>query len=343
MVTGYRSKLGLFFVLPFFLLSGCLSLPAEDPGTADALKQANGTASPVPTVAPGVPTPTPTRAPTPTPVVSSGSCSPAYADNMPANTLTYRFSGTTTAPYGFAEYLPSGYASLAAGCKWPVILMLHGLGETGDGRDGNLQKVIVHGPQKGTGKPAIIIVPQSPGWWDSGTINRMVDYIFSTYNADPGRLYVTGLSMGGGGTWDYARAYPSRVAAIMPICGASNTNGTAAERQALDTLPIWAFHAVNDGTVPSGNTNGFFNNWAVLYGALNQVPTGYNRTSDQTGHLNKTSKMWEWSNGRTTLGPSGQSYELDKHYTLYPDGSHDSWSRSYADPAIYRWLFSKKR
>lgn len=272
---------------------------------------------------------------------------PAFDSNVKPGVTSYRYSGTTSAPYGFIEVLPAGYATTSEGCKWPVIIMLHGLGEQGDGRSGNLERVAVHGPNKritqGRHFPAIVITPQSPGWWDAAKLDRMVDYIYANYKADPNRLYVTGLSMGGGGTWDYARAYPRRVAAILPICGASSTNNSEGERQALNEIPTWAFHAIGDGTVTAWNTDGFLNNWAKLYGAKNGARDGYQAGQDMTGYLNRNTQLWEWVRGRTPLSAAGQAVELDMHYTMYPDSSHDSWTRTYADDNVWKWLFSQKR
>jgi predicted peptidase len=123
-------------------------------------------------------------------------------------------------PYGYAEYLPSDYVE-GSSKKFPILIYLHGLGETGNGTT-DLGKVLNNGPPKMVGQgwsfPAIVISPQSAGWWDSSYIDRFVDYLYRTYPAaDISRLYITGLSMGGGGTWDYAAAYPDRVAAIIPI------------------------------------------------------------------------------------------------------------------------------
>lgn len=345
---GYRAK-GIFFVF-LFVFSGCVSLPEEG---EEALSQVSSSPTPRPSIAPTptptrAPTPTPTRvpasSPTPTPTPMSGCNFPVFGSGVQAGVTNYRYSGTTTAPYGFIEYLPAGYSN---NCKWPVIVMLHGLGEQGDGRNGNLQRVAVHGPNRlinqGRHFPAIVITPQSPGWWNSGTLDQMMSYILSNYSADPDRIYLTGLSMGGGGTWDYARAYPTRLAAIIPICGASGTDNSLSERRALDRVAMWVFHSINDGTVGSGNSDGFLNNWAVNYSALNQVRAGYNNTLDMTAHLNSSSRLWEWASGRTQLGPSGQSYSLDVHYTLYKDSSHDSWTRSYDDNQVWVWLLSKRR
>lgn len=298
-------------------------------------------------VATVVPAPVPSASPTPS-SSPSASCVPEFRSGLAAGKTTYRYNGQTSAPYGFIEYLPNGYNAANTTCLWPVVLMLHGAGETGDGKQGNLEKVAVHGPNRritdGQHFPAIIITPQSPGWWNSGTLDRLVDYIYSNYRADPDRLYITGLSMGGGGTWDYARAYPNKVAAIMPVCGASSTNNSENERQALNRIGnIWAFHSIGDGRVTSWNTDGFMNNWAKLHSAQNTARALYQEGKEMTGHFNRSTMRWEWNTGRTVKGASGQSYELNVHYTMYPDNSHNSWTRSYGDNSVWTWLFSQRR
>ena len=141
-------------------------------------------------------------------------------------------------------YLPDGYETSAK--KWPLILFLHGAGESGD----DLTKVKKHGPAKVVASkelPFIIVSPQSPGrGWNPDTLNALLDDVSATYRVDPDRVYLTGLSMGGFGTWALAAAHPERFAAIAPICGGGDTK--KADR--LKDLPIWVFHGAKDPTVP---------------------------------------------------------------------------------------------
>jgi len=74
----------------------------------------------------------------------------------------------------------------------------------------------------------------------------LLDEIEGSYAVDPNRIYVTGLSMGGIGTWHLATAYPQRFAAIAPICGYGNPSTVCAIRH----LPVWAFHGADDEMVP---------------------------------------------------------------------------------------------
>lgn len=142
-------------------------------------------------------------------------------------------------------YLPEEYGK---GDKaWPLVLFLHGAGESGN----DLEKVKKHGPPKliAAGKkfPFIVVSPQSPGFgWDAMTLNALLDDLMASYKVDRDRIYLTGLSMGGFGTWTLAAAHPEKFAAIAPICG----GGNPADAKKIKDLPIWVFHGAKDRTVP---------------------------------------------------------------------------------------------
>lgn len=142
-------------------------------------------------------------------------------------------------------YLPNGYRN--TGKRWPLILFLHGAGERGD----DLDLVKKHGPPKIVEKkalPFIVVSPQCPEgkWWSNDVLIALLDHVVATYRVDPSRIYLTGLSMGGYGTWSLACEYPERFAAIAPICGGGNPH--LAFR--LVNLPVWAFHGAKDDVVP---------------------------------------------------------------------------------------------
>ncbi len=146
-------------------------------------------------------------------------------------------------------YLPKDYGKDAAK-KWPTILFLHGSGESGS----DIEKVKMHGPPKlvAAGKefPFIIISPQAPTpriGWQMETLNTLLDDVIQKYAVDQDRVYLTGLSMGGFGTWALATANPERFAAIAPICGGGDPFRGA---RRLKTMPIWVFHGGKDPTVP---------------------------------------------------------------------------------------------
>lgn len=141
-------------------------------------------------------------------------------------------------------YLPPDYDSQA---RWPLILFLHGMGERGD----DIEKVKIHGPPKliagGRQFPFIVVSPQCPGdqSWNAEVLNALLDRIERECKVDPDRIYVTGLSMGGFGTWGLACAHPDRFAAIAPICG----GGDPALARRVRDLPAWVFHGDADRVV----------------------------------------------------------------------------------------------
>jgi len=143
-------------------------------------------------------------------------------------------------------YLPDEYEHSRT--KWPLMLFLHGAGERGD----SIQKVKVHGPPKlidnGKKFEFIIVSPQCPEtqWWSVETLNVLLNKVIKQYRVDENRIYVTGLSMGGFGTWAMAMEYPNRFAAIAPICG----GGDPKKAHLLKNLPIWVFHGAKDEVVP---------------------------------------------------------------------------------------------
>jgi predicted peptidase len=146
-------------------------------------------------------------------------------------------------------YLPADYDKDSKK-KWPLIMFLHGAGERGN----NLEVVKKHGPPKmiaqGKSFDFIVVSPQCPNdmWWPEQTdlLISLLDEIEAKYRVDTDRVYLTGLSMGGFGTWTLAEKYPKRFAAIAPICGGSERIGASR----LKKVPVWAFHGAKDNTVP---------------------------------------------------------------------------------------------
>ncbi len=141
--------------------------------------------------------------------------------------------------------LPKGYDEQES---WPLVLFLHGAGERGD----NLDLVKKHGPPKlvaaGKDLPFIVVSPQCPSgkWWQPTELTALLDQIENDYKVDKDRIYVTGLSMGGFGTWQLAAYTPNRFAAIAPICG----GGEPYWSKQISHIPTWAFHGAMDFVVP---------------------------------------------------------------------------------------------
>lgn len=244
---------------------------------------------------------------------------------------------TKTVGYEYLLALPAGYAT-APNAQWPVILFLHGSGERGT----DPWLVAKHGPPKlirgevpppppGAGgevpavpvetaaarvqreaaaaqliKNFIVVSPQCPDgqWWDDDTVLALLDELAARYRVDPRRVYLTGLSMGGFGTWSVGLKYPERFAAIVPICGGGqpiDARRSAREKKpALLNLGVWAFHGAKDPAVPLAESE-------HMIAALKEV-------------------------GAT-----------DVKFTIYPEAGHDSWTESYANPELYAWLLQHVR
>ena len=159
--------------------------------------------------------------------------------------LTY----TRTARLKYLLHLPADYAP-DSGRTWPLILFLHGSGERGDDveriRHHALPKKLETWPEC----PFIVVSPQCPAdlRWALilESLDALLDHALATYAADPARVYLTGLSMGGEGAWFLAALRPDRFAALAPICARSSPS--VAGR--LKAMPTWVFHGLRDDIVP---------------------------------------------------------------------------------------------
>jgi predicted peptidase len=166
--------------------------------------------------------------------------------------------------------------------KYPVVLFLHGAGERGDDNKRQLYHVMPEFTKYAARKnhPCYVIAPQCPreDYWTSGErmpagdiawndevdpLQRMaleiVDQVLTNESADPDRVYVVGLSMGGAGTWDILYHYPDRFAAAIPICGWTDPE----KARRIKDIPIWIFHGMDDNTVA-------FEESRTMYEALKQ-------------------------------------------------------------------------
>ncbi len=171
--------------------------------------------------------------------------SSAFGDGQPGSQTAARLKEPVSVELGYLLYLPEEYEQRDS---WPLILFLHGAGERGD----DLELVKKHGPPKliaaGEDFPFIVVSPQCPKdrWWESVELAALLDEVSGRYNVDADRIYVTGLSMGGFGTWRLAFFQPHRFAAIAPICGGGERYWT----KSYPHLPVWAFHGAKDTSVP---------------------------------------------------------------------------------------------
>jgi predicted peptidase len=148
-------------------------------------------------------------------------------------------------------WLPADYKKVKHK-TYPLLIFLHGSGERGD----DLNLVKKWGPPSFVEQhpkfPFILLSPQCPNgrWWDIYELNRWLDKIIHKYRVDTTRIYLTGLSMGGFATWQWASAYPQRFAAIAPVCG----GGDIQFADDISKVPVWAFHGQDDPVVPDKRT-----------------------------------------------------------------------------------------
>ncbi len=203
-----------------------------------------------------------------------------------------------------------------------LVLFLHGSGERGD--DGLKPTLAGIGPwltQNMDTFPALVVFPQVPeGEEWRGRNARMALAVLEAaskeFTADPQRIYLTGISMGGYGSWELALTRPDQFAALVPICGAlraprADRPGLVVDQVAnatdpyqsvvsrLHHVPTWIFHGALDGLVPT--------------------------TDDRA------------------IVAASRQMGADFRYTEYPDVEHNAWDATYRNPAMWEWMWSQKR
>ena len=169
-----------------------------------------------------------------------------FPQTDPQTEIKFEKEITVTLSANYLLYLPKDYHDTHE--DFPLVLFLHGSGERGT----DIEKVKVHGLPKlisqGREFPFIVVSPQCPDhiFWDADILIALLDEIESEYRIDKNRIYVTGLSMGGFGTWELAIRQPDRFAAIAPVCGWNDPEKACL----LKDVPVWAFHGAKDMVVP---------------------------------------------------------------------------------------------
>lgn len=239
------------------------------------------------------------------PEAASAATPAARSGPSPQLQERFTFRRTERTEVRYLLSLPKDYAKDRTR-QWPLLLFLHGAGERGT----NLSRVAVHGPPKkieqGENYPFVVVSPQCPEGqiWDDHALLGLLDRIIATHRVDPRRIYLTGLSMGGYGTWSLATKHPERFAAVAPICGGGERIRLLllgeSQRTALKSLGIWAFHGARDGVVP----------------------------------LEESERMIKAVKAAGNASPK---------LTVYPDADHDSWTQAYNEPELVSWFLKHSR
>jgi dienelactone hydrolase len=165
--------------------------------------------------------------------------------------------------WGYVEALPASYA-LHPEIKYPLIIYLHGKGGMGDGTVDDLKRIEGNALPKlikqhafpanfyvnGQTYQFIVLAPQFRWWPWSSDVDNFLNFAISNYRVDVSRVYVSGQSMGGGVAWDYVTSYGKRVAAAVPIAGASPPTPEKGKMIAAAGTAIWTFNGANDTNVP---------------------------------------------------------------------------------------------
>ncbi|MCA9136426.1 MAG: prolyl oligopeptidase family serine peptidase [Planctomycetales bacterium] len=169
---------------------------------------------------------------------------------VPGKQVELKFTTSDSATVDYLLYMPKTDEGDQG--KLPLVFFLHGRGES----YGPPSLVAKWGPPRfaarGDELPYILVSPQCPGddSWSKPTqqarLVELLDMIVSTHNVDTNRIYLTGLSMGGYGSWRMAADHPDRFAAVVPVCG----GGDPADADKLKNIPIWVFHGDQDRAVP---------------------------------------------------------------------------------------------
>ena len=203
-------------------------------------------------------------------------------------------------------YLPADYKT---GEKRPLVLFLHGRGES----NGPLSIVKKWGPprmvERGDPFGYILVSPQCPAKdsWSSPTqqsrLIELLDSIIKTYAVDEDRIYLTGLSMGGYGSWRLAADHAHRFAAVAPICGGGKTE----DAHKLKSLPIWVFHGDQDRAVPMSRSVEMVNAIKAAGGTKIRFTTLENVGHNCWSAAYATPELYKWFDRHSASGKRKQT------------------------------------
>jgi poly(3-hydroxybutyrate) depolymerase len=274
------------------------------------------------------------------------------------DTLVTFTSSQTTAPLPFVEYLPPNYSTRTQ--PEALVVFFHGVGESGGGTDATavFNAMTAHGPLQqvrsaGTGAHrfqsthrAIVLAPRNPsGLWNASLASQFFGWARGRYRIDADRVYVTGVSAGGGPSWTVPKDHPGVVAATVPVCPVQQLwPVTAMDAVEYRRVAVWAFHGFGDPMVPKEESIRWMN---AIGQAVSRDPAfasvmtsypgvnGLSAGSDQTAAWTPSGYVWRMGVGTTVSSPL--------RLTLYNRNDHFIWPDVYSSDAMWNWLFAQRR
>lgn len=229
--------------------------------------------------------------------------------------ILLRTATVSKVDYRYEVYVPPEWTKAK---QWPVILFLHGAGERGayppDSRESVIARFFITYQEK---IPAVVVFPRCAAGkaWSHPDMEALalkaLEQTLKEFNGDRVRVYLTGLSMGGFGTWHLAAKYPAKFAAIAPVCGglraptwlpeinlSNSPDAYQAYAKRVQRIPIWIFHGDADTVIP----------------------------------VEESRKM----------ASALRALRADVRYSEYAGVQHDSWNKAYAEPEFLPWMLSHK-
>jgi len=273
------------------------------------------------------------------------------------------FAVDSDVTHNFYLYVPDDYEQTAD--SYPLLVVLHGDGGDRSYRPGPFPAMLDFGPLRplyvdGMGldpagrerlnphvRRSFVVYPKVAriddslldmlGYFSSGSLDRIVDYVASRYRIDSDRLYVTGLSFGGGGTFLYLYDRPDRVAAIVPICNGLYHTLDASD---LQIRPTWLLHSFDDTTVPFETS---IKPTLEAMTGVEDVVLGYPALGDDLPADGDYTVGWSEGSGLGAWRRGTPPPTDTVNFTLYRTGGHDAWTRTYANDAMWEWLYAQRR
>jgi dienelactone hydrolase len=264
----------------------------------------------------------------------------------------------TPAGTGYLEYLPQGYSGNTN--KYPIVIALHGIKEKGNTladvsrvANAGLPRYVKMGSQY----PFILISPQlktTMGKWTGDYVVAVLNYVKTYLRVDPSRIYLTGLSLGGGGVWSVSTAYPNIWASILPICSGYNVLSGADDIANAD-LPVWGFHGDADAVVSENVTISMINainSYKPSPLAKLTIFPGLNHAIWDKVYKETTALNWMLSYKKGTTSPTDTSIPVnaapvanagaDKTITLPTNSASITGTATDSDGTIASRVWTKK-